>query len=140
MLGFGTATLTQQSGTDTVTATATALTPPTGPDTLRATSGTGIRAAVQPRSTGWGTEVLLELAGIDGPRRCTLVAVSDTGTEETALTWQVPPKGYGLPGSAKKQLLAVGGTATPSDKITEYIVRTTDGRTLVTIPASPRTP
>ncbi|MCK8678203.1 hypothetical protein [Streptomyces lichenis] len=111
---------------------------PSGPDTVRSAGAGAVSGAVEPRSLGWGTEVLLELSGVDGPRRCSLVAVALDGSEETALTWQVPEGGYGLPGSPRERLLAVGGVGIPADRITRYAVRTAEGAELLSIPARPR--
>ncbi|WP_331751306.1 hypothetical protein OG215_39155 (plasmid) [Streptomyces globisporus] len=108
---------------------------PAGSDVVRSTEADGVRAAVQPKSLGWGTEVLLELSGVEGGQRCALIAIARDGSEETALTWAVPKGGYGLPGSAKERFLAVGGVGTPADEIVRYSVRTTAGTELVSVPA-----
>ncbi|MEU0360392.1 hypothetical protein [Streptomyces cyaneofuscatus] len=115
----------------------TALARPSGPSTIRSAGADGVTAVLQPKDTGWGTEVLLELSGVDGPKRCALVVVGRDGTEETALTWQVPDGGYGLPGSPKERLLAVGGVGIPADEITGYVIRTTDGKELLSATARP---
>ncbi|MFJ9319436.1 anti-sigma factor [Streptomyces globisporus] len=107
---------------------------PAGEDVVRSTAAGGVRAAVQPKSLGWGTEVLLELSGVEGGQRCALIAVDRDGGEETALTWSVPKGGYGLPGSAKERFLAVGGVGTPADEIVRYSVRTAEGKELVSVP------
>ncbi|MEV4880113.1 hypothetical protein [Streptomyces cyaneofuscatus] len=110
---------------------------PAGASVVRATGADGVAASLEPRPTGWGTEVLLELSGLDGPRRCVLVAVAGDGTEETALTWQVPEGGYGLPGSPKERLLAVGGVGMAAEDIAGYVIRTTGGERLLDLPAAP---
>ncbi|MFJ3498439.1 hypothetical protein ACIPPJ_33285 [Streptomyces sp. NPDC086091] len=109
---------------------------PAGDAVVRATATTGITAALQPKPTGWGTEVVMELSGVDGPQRCSLVAVAKDGTEETAFTWQIPEGGYGLPQSRKERLLAVGGVGMPAADIAGYVIRTTDGKKLLSVPAS----
>ncbi|MFJ2151632.1 anti-sigma factor family protein [Streptomyces microflavus] len=115
----------------------TATARPAGASVVRATGADGIAASLEPRPTGWGTEVLLEVSGLDGPRRCVLVAVAEDGTEETAFTWQVPEGGYGLPGSLKERLLAVGGLGMAAEDIAGYVIRTTGGEKLLALPAAP---
>ncbi|MFJ4827298.1 anti-sigma factor family protein [Streptomyces bacillaris] len=131
-LGYG-ASLALPAGTP---ADSTAAARPAGTSVVRATGADGIAASLEPRPTGWGTEVRLELSGVDGPRRCVLVAVAGDGTEETALTWQVPEGGYGLPGSPKERLLAVGGVGMAADDIAGYVIRTTGGERLLDLPAA----
>ncbi|MFJ6985787.1 MULTISPECIES: anti-sigma factor family protein [unclassified Streptomyces] len=133
VLGFGGGALLPDDGPSGTTTAASAR--PTGPAVVRARSAAGLVGAVEPRATGWGTELVLELSGVDGPQRCALVAVSRNGDRETAVTWQVPDGGYGLPGSRKERLLAVGGVGMSPDQITGYEIRTTDGQQLLTIPA-----
>lgn len=62
-------------------------------------------------SAGWGTAVTLQLAGVQGPLNCQLVAVGPD-VSEVVSTWTVPPDGYGtqknpdpvfLPGSTSVQ-------------------------------------
>ncbi|MFG3092933.1 hypothetical protein ACGGAI_35575 [Streptomyces antibioticus] len=106
---------------------------PAGPTTVRAVSD-GISGAVEPTTTGWGTQVVFELSGVRGPQRCSLVAVARDNTRETALTWQVPPAGYGLPDSPKERLIAMGGIATAADQVVAYVVETAAGEVLLTIP------
>ncbi|MCS0604415.1 hypothetical protein NX794_24850 [Streptomyces sp. LP11] len=112
----------------------TALPRPEGPTVLRATAADGVTAALQPESTGWGTQVLMDLSGVPGPQDCSLIAVSRDGTEQTAFTWHVPDGGYGLPASATDRLLATGGVGIATDRIGEYVVKATSGRTLLRIP------
>lgn len=81
---------------------------------------------------GWGTDVRLDLAGVTGPRRCRLVAVSESGEREVVAGWSVPKSGYGVPGSAK-HLQIQGGTGLPATDLNRLEVETTDGHTLLTI-------
>ncbi|MFJ3494220.1 anti-sigma factor family protein [Streptomyces sp. NPDC086091] len=132
VLGFGGGSLMPDGGSpDSAT-----LARPAGPSFVRAQDAAGLTGAVEPRATGWGTELVLELSGVDGPQRCALVAVSRDGDRETAVTWQVPEGGYGLPGSRKERLVAAGGVGIPPDRIIRYEIRTTDGKRLLSIPAS----
>ncbi|GAA2419515.1 anti-sigma U factor RsuA [Actinomadura vinacea] len=96
---------------------------------------TGASGTVGLESKGWGTHVGLELRGIRGPLRCRLEAVSRTGERTVVTGWQVPPKGYGVPGSPAP-LITHGGTATPRNEIDrfEVVLEGTGGR-LLTIPA-----
>ncbi|MFJ8401788.1 anti-sigma factor family protein [Streptomyces microflavus] len=132
-LGYGASLMFPAEPPTGTTATAR----PAGASVVRATGADGIAASLEPRPTGWGTEVLLEVSGLDGPRRCVLVAVAEDGTEETALTWQVPEGGYGLPGSPKERLLAVGGLGMATGDIAGYVIRTTGGEKLLALPAAP---
>ncbi|MFJ5738685.1 anti-sigma factor family protein [Streptomyces microflavus] len=132
-LGYGASLMFPAEPPTATTATAR----PAGASVVRATGADGIAASLEPRPTGWGTEVLLEVSGLDGPRRCVLVAVAEDGTEETALTWQVPEGGYGLPGSLKERLLAVGGLGMAPEDIAGYVIRTTGGEKLLDLPAAP---
>ncbi|MGW7545254.1 hypothetical protein ACWGKQ_29725 [Streptomyces sp. NPDC054770] len=112
---------------------------PAGLSVLRATGADGIAASIEPQRTGWGTRVLLELSGVSGPQSCSLVAVSHDGKEETAFTWQVPEGGYGLPGSAKERLLGTGGVGIPPGEVTSYVIRTAQGKQLLSIASSAAT-
>ncbi|MDX2401545.1 hypothetical protein NJO91_00210 [Streptomyces microflavus] len=132
-LGYGASLMFPAEPPTGTTATAR----PAGASVVRATGAEGIAASLEPRPTGWGTEVLLEVSGLGGPRRCVLVAVAEDGTEETALTWQVPEGGYGLPGSLKERLLAVGGLGMAPEDIAGYVIRTTGGEKLLDLPAAP---
>ncbi|MFH9016328.1 anti-sigma factor family protein [Streptomyces sp. NPDC017943] len=133
LLGFGSSFL--LPGGDDGAATGSTLARPSGDAVVRAVGTQGVAAAIEPRSTGWGTEVTLDLSGVRGPERCALVAVSREGVEETAFTWRVPEGGYGLPGSAKERLLARGGISMSAQDVSKYVIRTADGQDLVDVPA-----
>lgn len=106
-----------------------------GQDRVRsATAPTGVQASVASRTTGWGTELALDLTRVQGPQRCRLVVVGKDGRRETALNWAVPPAGYGLPGSAKPALRVTGGTSLAEADIAGFAIETDTGRTLVRIP------
>ncbi|SFF81910.1 Putative zinc-finger [Actinacidiphila alni] len=105
------------------------------PAVRAADATTGVRAEISPVSTGWGTQTTLRLTGVKGPQSCRLTVVSKDGTRQTALTWAVPPKGYGLPGSPKKELVVTGGVSIPSGDVAAYEVETDEGRRLVRVPA-----
>jgi len=101
---------------------------------FRATDpGTGTVARVGLESKGWGTHVALELARVNGPNQCQLIAIGKDGTNEVAMTWTVPAKGYGT--AANPAPLTVhGGTSVGRDQLARFEVRTLDGDVLVTIP------
>jgi hypothetical protein len=89
----------------------------------RVSGATGI---IGIESRGFGTHVAFELRGVTGPLTCRLVAVSTTGAEETAMSWNVPPDGYGVP-SHPEPLVAHGGTSFPPDRIDRFEVRVAGG-------------
>lgn len=93
-------------------------------------SVTGVVALEQ---KGWGTHIGLELSGVQGPLLCDLVAVGPDGRTEVIGNWQVPAKGYGVP-SNPEPLTFHGGTSFAKDTIQRVDVRTSDGRTLVSVP------
>ncbi|MFJ2024376.1 anti-sigma factor family protein [Streptomyces sp. NPDC087897] len=100
---------------------------------------TRVGATVGMEEKAWGTRTVLELKNVEGPRKCTLVAVSRTGEEETVTSWSVPPWGYGIEGSAdpvaKAPLYVHGGAAMDREDIARFEVRTFDGERLVEIGA-----
>ncbi|WP_331767564.1 zf-HC2 domain-containing protein [Embleya sp. NBC_00896] len=104
-------------------------------ENLRATSPeTGTIARIGMENKAWGTHLGLELTNVRGPLRCSLVAVTRDGREQEISTWTVPPKGYGVPGS-EAPLRVHTGTWVPRDQIARFDVRTTEGKTLVSVPA-----
>lgn len=99
--------------------------------TDQATGTTGV-VGIEPKR--WGTHVALELRGVKGPLTCELVVISKQGAREVAASWFVPPAGYGVPGSPDPLVLH-GGTAVERHDIAGFEVRTTTGRTILTVPA-----
>ncbi|NUU21896.1 MAG: RNA polymerase subunit sigma, partial [Streptomycetaceae bacterium] len=132
-------------GFDTDESTDSAHTMPTGPagqimltgerhPANGAAQGTdGVTGVVALESKGWGSHVGLELRGVQGPLRCSLVAVGKNGEREVVGNWSVPAKGYGV-ASNPDPLTFHGGTSLPLDQLQEFQVNTFDGRTLVTVP------
>jgi hypothetical protein len=53
----------------------------------------------------WGTQFMLSLTDLSGPRECQLVAVSRSGAAEVVGTWRVPPQGYGTAAQPQPLLL-----------------------------------
>ncbi|WP_432150517.1 anti-sigma factor family protein [Streptomyces sp. bgisy029] len=98
---------------------------------------TRVGATVGMEEKAWGTHTVLELKNVKGPQKCTLVAVSKTGEEETVTSWSVPKWGYGIEGSthesAKNPLYVHGGAAMDRADIDRFEVRTFDGERLVEI-------
>ncbi|WP_434599426.1 zf-HC2 domain-containing protein [Streptomyces sp. A5-4] len=98
---------------------------------------TGVSATVALRERAWGSGVGLELATVQGPLACELIAVGKDGGEQTVTTWAVPAGGYGIPGVAghEQPLRTEGGAALSGNEIDRFEVRTLDGKRLVTIKA-----
>jgi hypothetical protein len=94
---------------------------------------TGADGTITMESTSWGTRIGLELANVRGPLECELVAVTTSG-ERVVSGWSVPESGYGVAGSPDPLTIEGGVAATP-DAITRFDVRTSDGQTLLAIPA-----
>ncbi|MEV6179420.1 hypothetical protein [Streptomyces sp. NPDC052015] len=94
--------------------------------------GTGVRATVGLHDMGWGTEVLLSLAGVTGPRRCSLVTMSVSGRCEVVSNWSVPEWGYGAAG-ASDALRVTGSSSLGLRDIAAFEVRASDGSRLLRI-------
>jgi hypothetical protein len=108
---------------------------PAAPDVVERSAtdpASGASGTVTMEATSWGTAVGFRLDGVDGPLECELVAVTPTG-ERVVSGWSVPDAGYGIDGSPTP-LTVEGGVADSPDDITRFDVRTSDGRTLLTIP------
>jgi len=95
---------------------------------------THVRAALTVQDKLWGTQANLELTGVTGPRACQLLAVTRAGQTSVMGGWRVPPAGYGVPAHPAPLVLA-GATDVARADIDRFVVRTSDGRDLVTIPA-----
>ncbi|WP_446039332.1 zf-HC2 domain-containing protein [Streptomyces sp. SID1121] len=100
---------------------------------------TKVTATVAMGEKGWGTDTVLELKNLKGPEKCSLIAVSKTGEEETTSSWTVPAWGYGIPDGPNKwsraPLYVHGGTAMQAKDIDHFEVRTFDGKSLVKVDA-----
>ncbi|MFF1907944.1 anti-sigma factor family protein [Kitasatospora sp. NPDC058218] len=97
---------------------------------------TGAVATVSLEDKKWGTHVALRLGNVQGPLRCSLIAVTRSGAEQAVTGWAVPAPGYGVPGAADP-LVTHGGVGYPATEIDHFEVRTDDGRELVAIPVRP---
>jgi anti-sigma factor RsiW len=73
-----------------------------------------------------GTDVTVQLDGVPMGERCELVAVDARGREESAGNWRV-----GYAGTFSW----TGWVAMEPDEVARWVVRTTDGETLVSVPA-----
>ncbi|MFJ9814324.1 anti-sigma factor family protein [Streptomyces sp. NPDC101151] len=104
-----------------------------------ADSATGASATVAMGEKNWGTSTVLQLKGVKGPLKCSLVAVAKSGERQTLGSWSVPKWGYGIPDAktpeAKNPLYIGGGTALKPNEIDHFEVMTFDGKKLVEVDA-----
>ncbi|NBM18182.1 RNA polymerase subunit sigma [Streptomyces sp. GC420] len=102
-------------------------------------SVTKVTATVGMKDMAWGTSTVIELKNVKGPLKCSLVAVSKSGEEETVTSWSVPNWGYGIEDSpnktARSPLYVQGGAAMDRSEIDHFEVRTFDGDRLVDVDA-----
>ncbi|MFI6442462.1 anti-sigma factor family protein [Streptomyces sp. NPDC050759] len=102
-------------------------------------SSTGVSATVAMQTKDWGTSLGLELKGVKGELKCSLIAVTDNGERWTASTWSVGKWGYGLPDGktpeSKKPLYIGGAVAPAQNDIDHFEVVTSDGKKLVQVDA-----
>ncbi len=76
----------------------------------------------------WGTAVHVDVSGVPGGSRCSLVAVGVDGTREVAATWTVPTNGYDpVAGS----LAVDGAVGMQVEQVSSYEVVTSTGEILV---------
>ncbi|MPY56971.1 anti-sigma factor family protein [Streptomyces spongiae] len=107
-------------------------------DKVKATDkSTGVTATVATEAKAWGTHAVIELSNVKGPEKCSLIAVGKNGERETATTWAVPNRGYGIKNSkdpeAKEPLYTHGGVAMEPNEIDHFEVMTFDGKKLAEI-------
>lgn len=100
---------------------------------------TGVSATVASEAKDYGTSMVLELKGVKGPLKCSVIAVGDNGERWTAASWTVGKWGYGNPDGKTEQArnpLYIEGAAAPSPgDIDHYEVVTSDGDKLVEVGA-----
>ncbi|MFD5073767.1 anti-sigma factor family protein [Streptomyces sp. NPDC058371] len=89
---------------------------------------TGVWAQVTAEDRVWGSQIDVEVKDAGGPRACQLVAIGKDGSEQTVTSWMVPSHDS-APTSVQ------GGAALQPDQISEYEVRTAEGKHLVTLKA-----
>ncbi|MFJ9776211.1 anti-sigma factor family protein [Kitasatospora sp. NPDC101157] len=96
---------------------------------------TGAKATVGIDGKAWGSQVDLQLSGVQGPLTCHLVAVSHSGERQTVTTWSVPADGYDRTDD-RGTLRTTGGAALQPHDIDHFEVRIqgTDAL-LVAVPA-----
>jgi hypothetical protein len=87
-------------------------------------NGVHVTATYLPASKG--TDVTVALDGVAMGERCELVAVSRSGREEVAGSWTVTYGGT---------YHWTGWVAMDDDEVAQWVVRTADGRPLVSVPA-----
>lgn len=92
----------------------------------------GVSGGLVLETKRWGIHAALELTGVRGPLECELIAVSKAGERRVMTGWAVPVSGYGVPGSPTP-LYVHGGTGLPPTAIDHFEVRTTAGKTLLTV-------
>ncbi|MET9829746.1 zf-HC2 domain-containing protein [Streptomyces sp. NPDC006385] len=98
---------------------------------------TGVSATVAMEGKLWGTETGLELKGVKGPLKCSLIFVSKDGERETAASWSVPKWGYGIPDAkteqARNPLYVSGGVSMSPDDVDHIEIMDFDGKKLVEV-------
>lgn len=105
---------------------------PHNAETLYATTRENrIKAKIRMVPERWGTQVLLELAGVHGPLECELVVESTSGEKTVVTTWNIPGPDRIYDGINPPP----AGTALPRDKIAGFEIRTTSGDELIEVPA-----
>lgn len=108
------------------------------PDRVTATDPkTKVSATVAMEEKPHGTDAVLELKGVKGPEKCSLIAVGKNGERETLSNWSVPNWGYGLPDAkteqAKNPLYVQGGAAFTPNEIDHFEIMTFDGELLAEV-------
>ncbi|MFE6624721.1 anti-sigma factor family protein [Streptomyces sp. NPDC008086] len=100
-------------------------------------AATGVSATVAMSEKLWGTETALELKGVKGPLKCSLIFVSKDGERETAASWSVPKWGYGIPDAkteqARNPLYVSGGVSMSPDDVDHVEVMDFDGNKLAEV-------
>ncbi|GAB2330834.1 zf-HC2 domain-containing protein [Streptomyces variabilis] len=97
------------------------------PLTVEATDErSGVWAEVKIEDRDWGSSVQLRVKDAAGPRDCVLVGIGRDGSENVMTNWAVPRHDT-------RPNTVPGGSATRSDDIERYEVRSTAGETLVVL-------
>lgn len=100
---------------------------------------TKVTATVAMEPKAWGVSAVLELGGVKGPLKCSLIVVGKDGSRETMSNWSVPTPGYGIKDAttetARNPLYIHGGTAFGADEIDHFEVVTSAGKQLVEVDA-----
>lgn len=93
----------------------------------------GVTGFAATESKGWGSHVAVQLGGVRGPLKCSMIAVGKAGNRETLGSWTVPAKGYGVPGNPDP-LTFHGGSSMTVEELDRIEVVTFEGKTLLTVP------
>ncbi len=96
-------------------------------------TSSGATGTVAMESVAWGTKIGLRLSKVPGPETCELIAVRKDGSEHIVTGWSVPNTGYGLP-THPGPLIVQGGTDLSRDQIKSFDIRTSAGKTVLSIP------
>ncbi|MER7377646.1 anti-sigma factor family protein [Streptomyces lanatus] len=100
-------------------------------------SGGKVTATVALQEKAWGTETALELSGVKGPLKCSMIFVSKDGERETAASWSVPKWGYGIPDAkteqARNPLYVSGGVSMSPSDVDHVEVMTFDGEKIAEV-------
>ncbi|MHB9861373.1 anti-sigma factor family protein [Streptomyces sp. YIM S03343] len=98
---------------------------------------THVTATVAIEKKDWGTHAVLQLKNVNGPEKCSLIAVGKNGERETVTSWSVPNWGYAVPNAkteeAKNPLYVHGGAAFAPNQIDHFEVMTFSGKKLVQV-------
>jgi hypothetical protein len=100
-------------------------------------AATGASATVALQEKLWGTETGLELKGVKGPLKCSMIFVSKDGERETAASWSVGKWGYGIPDGKTEQsrnpLYVTGGVSMAPEDVDHVEIMTFDGEKIVEV-------
>lgn len=100
-------------------------------------SSTGVTATVALSQKLWGTETAVEVKGVKGPLKCSMIFVSKGGERETAASWSVPKWGYGIPDAkteqARNPLYVSGGVSMSPDDVDHVEIMDFDGNKLAEV-------
>jgi Putative zinc-finger len=75
----------------------------------------GVEMAAVLEGTDWGTQLLLEISSVTGPRECRLIVVRADGSGEVVGSWRVPASGYGTVAQPRPLLLQAPTATAPGD-------------------------
>ncbi|WP_034262912.1 anti-sigma factor family protein [Actinospica robiniae] len=94
-----------------------------------ANSVNGVSGTVEYRPTAWGSWVQVTLKGVPRGDNCVMYAVDFDGNKSVAGSWWVPYSGA-------QTATIPGGVAMEASNIRQFVVETTDGNVLLTVPVS----
>jgi anti-sigma factor RsiW len=103
---------------------------PADTDTVSAAnSATGVSGTVEYRPADWGSWVQVTLKGVPRGDNCVMYAVDFDGNRSVAGSWWVPYSG-------EQSATIPGGVAMEASNIRQFVVETTNGQVLLTVPVS----